>query len=281
MGEYKSKHTGLTVDNAVDKIPTTNPTADSVIVLNASGSPSYKALTDLGGGDVTAAGNNVFTGTNTFQYTHTEMSVPNPPIAYVKIIPKDGIIVDDSDYAVTNSSLSSDGLTVTQYGYTSSFKYGNVMLSAPDGAGNVSIRPESDGVKIITTRYDGKTGNVSIPYNASGTIAFAADVPNTSSFAKLNSVNTFTGQNLFSLGLDASSTIHASMGVRIGGDGIWFDDSSTGNISYTYPSGPGTTTTTNFKLPEKSAGNHTFAMTDDIKIKSATLSGTTLDITLG
>lgn len=48
MSTYKSKHTGERVDNAVTKIPENLPVEDSVIVIGDDGSPSYKAVSEIG-----------------------------------------------------------------------------------------------------------------------------------------------------------------------------------------------------------------------------------------
>lgn len=52
MNEYLSIHSGKRVDDAVSKIPETNPGEDSVVVIQGSGMSYYKAVSDLGGGGV-------------------------------------------------------------------------------------------------------------------------------------------------------------------------------------------------------------------------------------
>ena len=48
MKDYISQHTGLRIDDAIDKIPSANPNSDSVIVINQTGSNStYKPLSGL------------------------------------------------------------------------------------------------------------------------------------------------------------------------------------------------------------------------------------------
>ena len=47
-------------------MPVTAPNEDSLLVYNTSRASSWKKLSELGVGDVTAAGNNTFSGTNTF-----------------------------------------------------------------------------------------------------------------------------------------------------------------------------------------------------------------------
>lgn len=52
-------------------LPLTKPTEDSIAVYTNGLIPSWKKMSEIGGGDVTAAGDNMFTGTNTFKKTLT------------------------------------------------------------------------------------------------------------------------------------------------------------------------------------------------------------------
>ena len=45
---YQSRFTGKQIDNAIGKIPSENPTVDSVIIVNTSGTSIYKPITSLG-----------------------------------------------------------------------------------------------------------------------------------------------------------------------------------------------------------------------------------------
>lgn len=163
-------------------------------------------------GDVTAAGNNTFTGTNTFNNsTGTEFCTSvkafsaSAPLSFIK---------------VTSNNFIKSNMT----GSSSSVQY---TMSLPD---------------------------------KDGTIALTSDIPDVATFAKLAQDNTFTGMtNTF------TNQVNLQGLVRIG------KGNSITNLSST------STGLINVKLPSKAG---TLALTSDIPIKSATLNGTTLSITL-
>lgn len=72
---YQSKFTGKQIDKAIGRIPTEDPTVDSLIVVNASGTSVYKPIISLGSqnikdGSGTSAINQVQDGTTgTFDFT--------------------------------------------------------------------------------------------------------------------------------------------------------------------------------------------------------------------
>ena len=194
-------------------------------------------------GDVTAAGNNTFTGTNTFQ-TETSGNL------YRTLIDQNGVSV--------GGGIGISILTDTTYGYDS-IKRSNV--------------------------HD--TYTYAFP-NKSGTFALTSDIPSTSNFVTLAGTNTFTGNNIFTGDFsrktrDSSGVIYYKESISDQGFtvGVGGTEAAT-NTQAIYGFGSikvtaGAAGTGTLSLPVKTG---TLALTSDIPIKTATLSGTTLSITL-
>lgn len=195
--------------------PETDPTEDSLLVYNTSRASSWKKLSELGVGDVTAAGNNVFAGTNTFglnTYFPNGISLCSsdsaPQVNELYEISKSGLRVmggDTSGILVKFSDLTNVTSTDTtrtipfleqanEFTAANSFIYKNttaalqttIKLDAEDGGitvGSGGIGAIAQYVKISSTGISRKssgasaaTYNYSLP-DASGTLAVTDDIP--------------------------------------------------------------------------------------------------------
>lgn len=216
-------------------MPVAAPTEDSLLVYNTSRASSWKKLSELGVGDVTAAGNNVFTGTNTFSlntYFPNSISLyssgSTPQVNELYEISKSGLRVmggDTSGILVKFSDLTNVASTDTtrtipfleqanEFTAANSFIYKNttaalqttIKLDAEDGGITVGfggIGAIAQYVKISSTGISHKPSgasaavlNYALP-SASGTLALTTDIDGC---AKLASENTFTGTNVFQKG---------------------------------------------------------------------------------
>lgn len=81
---YQSKFTGKQIDKAIGRIPTEDPTVDSLIVVNASGTSVYKPIISLGSQNI-------------------KDGAPTGSLKQLK----------DSDFTLANPNSGRDGLTIT------------------------------------------------------------------------------------------------------------------------------------------------------------------------
>lgn len=216
--------------------PTTAPTEDSLLVYNTSRASSWKKLSELGVGDVTAAGNNVFTGTNTFSlntYFPNGISLyssgSTPQVNELYEISKSGLRVmggDTSGILVKFSDLTNVASTDTtrtipfleqanEFTAANSFIYKNtpaalqttIKLDAEDGGitvGSGGTGAITQYVKISSTGISKKPSgastavlNYDLP-SASGTLALTTDIASAvAGLAERNSSNEFTANNYF------------------------------------------------------------------------------------
>lgn len=198
--------------------------------------------------DITAASNNTFTGTNTFQIEDENGSL------YRTLINKDGV-------SVGGGPAASGILIDVTYGL--------------------------DNIKRL---YGGTTYTYTFP-NKSSMLATMDDIPIAASLAKVSQDNTFTGKNLINTdpvtlgGLNRYKTIDFSNydSIKVGWkqsntlDSNWYNYTRYADgVIYRSATGTGEVPLT---LPVTAAGG-TLALTSDIPIKSASLDGTTLSITL-
>lgn len=198
--------------------------------------------------DITAASNNTFTGTNTFQIEDENGSL------YRTLINKDGV-------SVGGGPAASGILIDVTYGL--------------------------DNIKRL---YGGTTYTYTFP-NKSSMLATMDDIPIAASLAKVSQDNTFTGKNLINTdpvtlgGLNRYKTIDFSNydSIKVGWkqsntlDSNWYNYTRYADgVIYRSATGTGEVSLT---LPVTAAGG-TLALTSDIPIKSASLDGTTLSITL-
>ena len=132
-----------------------------------------------GAGDVTAAGNNIFTGENEFRnYTYDT--------SYF-------CFVDTKEDYLTN-------------GYTTTIKNGSFDISYYENGEGKYWTTYADN-QIINKDID-MEGEVAIKFpKKEGTFALTSDIPDTSSFVTLAGNNTFTGVNTF------TNTIYAKNGI--------------------------------------------------------------------
>ena len=160
-----------------------------------------------GTGDVTAAGNNIFTGENEFRnYTY-----------------------DTSNFCFVNTK--EDYLT---NGYTTTIKNGGFDISYYENGEGKYWTTYADN-QIINKDID-MEGEVVIKFpKKEGTFALTSDIPDTSSFVTLAGDNTFDGTNTF------NNSIYAKNGVVAGDTTNYGANSVTkGSNTYSFPNKSGT-----------------------------------------
>ena len=160
-----------------------------------------------GAGDVTAAGNNIFTGENEFRnYTY-----------------------DTSYFCFVDTK--EDYLTK---GYTTTIKNGGFDISYYENGEGKYWTTYADN-QIITKDID-MEGEVVIKFpKKEGTFALTSDIPDTSSFVTLAGDNTFGGNNTF------NNSIYAKNGVVAGDTTNYGANSVTkGSNTYSFPNKSGT-----------------------------------------
>lgn len=160
-----------------------------------------------GTGDVTAAGNNIFTGENEFRnYTYATSNF---------------CFVDTKEDYLTN-------------GYTTTIKNGGFDISYYENGEGKYWTTYADN-KIINKDID-MEGEVVIKFpKKEGTFALTSDIPDTSSFVTLAGNNTFTGVNTF------NNSIYAKNGVVAGDTTNYGANSVTkGSNTYSFPNKSGT-----------------------------------------
>lgn len=160
-----------------------------------------------GAGDVTAAGNNIFTGENEFRnYTYDT--------SYF-------CFVDTKEDYLTN-------------GYTTTIKNGGFDISYYENGEGKYYTTYADN-QIINKDID-MEGEVAIKFpKKEGTFALTSDIPDTSSFVTLAGDNTFGGTNTF------NNVIYAKNGVVAGDTTNYGANSVTkGSNTYSFPNKSGT-----------------------------------------
>lgn len=160
-----------------------------------------------GAGDVTAAGNNIFTGENEFRnYTYDT--------SYF-------CFVDTKEDYLTN-------------GYTTTIKNGGFDISYYENGEGKYWTTYADN-QIINKDID-MEGEVVIKFpKKEGTFALTSDIPDTSSFVTLAGDNTFGGTNTF------NNSIYAKNGVVAGDTTNYGANSVTkGSNTYSFPNKSGT-----------------------------------------
>ena len=186
-----------------------------------------------GSGDVTAAGNNIFTGENEFRnYTYDT--------SYF-------CFVDTKEDYLTN-------------GYTTTIKNGGFDISYYENGKGKYWTTYADN-QIINKNID-MEGEVVIKFpKKEGTFALTSDIPDTSSFVTLAGDNTFGGTNTF------NNSIYAKNGVVAGDTTNYGANSVTkGSNTYSFPNKSGTFALTS-DIPDTSsfvtlAGDNTFGGTN-------------------
>lgn len=160
-----------------------------------------------GAGDVTAAGNNTFTGENEFKnYTYAT---------------SDFCFVDTKEDYLTN-------------GYTTTIKNGGFDISYYENGEGKYWTTYADN-QIINKDID-MEGEVVIKFpNKEGTFALLSDIPDTSSFVTRAGNNTFTGVNTFNNSLYAKNGVVAEDTTNYGANSI-----RKGPNTYSFPNKSGT-----------------------------------------
>lgn len=258
------------------------------------GNAKYKS--GGGGGDVTAAGTNIFTGTNKFKggntYFMTASGEPNDPITTIDANSvycqttgselgtyyKDNQITHKNftltlPYKAGTIALTSDIPNVSNFVTVDSFMALSNNVVTLDDEQTISGKKTFTGGVQFGTNTVFNNGGIQIPasntfkvmgmYDVSlpsktGTLATTGDIPSTSSFATLSGNNTFTGITSF--------TNTVSCGTIISNSGFIAQNNSSGSTnlaSFNYDSITRTTNSTSYTLtlPTKSG---TIALTSDI-----------------
>lgn len=177
------------------------------VTIDASEDNKKIVISAAGACDVTAAGNNIFTGENEFRnYTYDT---------------SDFCFVDTKEDYLTN-------------GYTTTIKNGGFDIAYYENGEGKYWTTYADN-QIINKDID-MEGEVVIKFpKKEGTFALTSDIPDTSSFVTLAGDNTYTGTNTF------NNVIYAKNGV-VAGDTINYGANSVtkGSNTYSFPNKSGT-----------------------------------------
>ena len=188
------------------------------VTIDASEDNKKIVISAAGAGDVTAAGNNIFTGENEFRnYTYDT---------------SDFCFVDTKEDYLTN-------------GYTTTIKNGGFDIAYYENGEGKYWTTYADN-QIINKDID-MEGEVVIKFpKKKGTFALTSDIPDTSSFVTLAGDNTFGGTNTF------NNVIYAKNGIVAGDTTNYGANSVTkGSNTYSFPNKSGTfaMTTDVIKVP--------------------------------
>lgn len=160
-----------------------------------------------GAGDVTAAGNNIFTGENEFRnYTYATSNF---------------CFVDTKEDYFTN-------------GYTTTIKNGGFDISYYENGEGKYWTTYADN-SIINKDIDMESEVVIKFPKKEGTFALTSDIPDTSSFVTLAGNNTFTGVNTFNNSIYAKNGVVAENTTNYGANSI-----RKGPNTYSFPNKSGT-----------------------------------------
>jgi len=165
-----------------------------------------------GAGDVTAAGNNIFTGENEFRnYTYDT---------------SDLCFVDTKEDYLTN-------------GYTTTIKNGGFDIAYYENGEGKYWTTYADN-QIINKDIDMESEVVIKFPKKEGTFALTSDVPNSDTLAKLGADNTYTGTNTFNNSIYAKNGIVAGDTTNYGANSV-----TKGSNTYSFPNKSGTFAMTN------------------------------------
>ena len=160
-----------------------------------------------GAGDVTAAGNNIFTGENEFRnYTYATSNF---------------CFVDTKEDYLTN-------------GYTTTIKNGGFDIAYYENGEGKYWTTYADN-QIINKDIDMESEVVIKFPKKEGTFALTSDIPDTSSFVTLAGNNTFTGVNTFNNSIYAKNGVVAENTTNYGANSI-----RKGPNTYSFPNKSGT-----------------------------------------
>lgn len=224
---------------------------------------SGKSVSDLegGGGDVTLAGDNTFTGINTFNKTLTCPMGIMSPIIYpgdgnsLTVPKKNGTLATTKDLPEANPTAEGT-VTLTK------LKVGDVVYTIPSGGsgGVTSVTTSGTGNAVTAASISGDT----LTLTKGSTFALITDIPNTNNFVTLSGAQTISG----------AKTLSNHLSLTYGPEGYIDFGNNWKFFGYYMNNGTGTS----FSFP--SGKNGTIALTDDIPIKSATLSDNDTTLTL-
>ena len=159
-----------------------------------------------GAGDVTAAGNNIFTGENEFRnYTYDTSNF---------------CFVDTKEDYLTN-------------GYTTTIKNGGFDISYYENGEGKYWTTYADN-QIINKDIDMESEVVIKFPKKEGTFALTSDVPNSDTLAKLGADNTYTGTNTFNNSIYAKNGIVAGDTTNYGANSV-----TKGSNTYSFPNKSG------------------------------------------
>lgn len=180
------------------------------VTIDASEDNKKIVISAAGGGgtgDVTAAGNNIFTGENEFRnYTYATSNF---------------CFVDTKEDYLTN-------------GYTTTIKNGGFDISYYENGEGKYWTTYADN-SIINKDIDMESEVVIKFPKKEGTFALTSDIPDTSSFVTLAGNNTFTGVNTFNNSIYAKNGVVAENTTNYGANSI-----RKGPNTYSFPNKSGT-----------------------------------------
>lgn len=186
------------------------------VTIDASEDNKKIVISAAGGGgtgDVTAAGNNTFTGENTFK-NDTNISGNIWDTSYI-------YFVDTKDDYMTN-------------GYTTTIKNGGFDIAFyKDGMAEYYTTYTDNGIINKDIDMEGEV-NIKFP-KKEGTFALISDIPDTSSFVTRAGVNTFDGTNTFNNSIYAKNGVVAENTTNYGANSI-----RKGPNTYSFPNKSGT-----------------------------------------
>lgn len=185
------------------------------VTIDASEDKKKIVISAAGGGgtgDVTTAGDNIFTGENEFRnYTYDT---------------SDFCFVDTKEDYLTN-------------GYTTTIKNGGFDIAYYENGERKYWTTYADN-QIINKDID-MEGEVVIKFpKKEGTFALTSDVPNPDTLAKLGADNTYTGTNTFNNSICAKNGIVAGDTTNYGANSV-----TKGSNTYSFPNKSGTFAMTN------------------------------------
>lgn len=213
------------------------------------------------------SGIGIYSGTSGFGFRYTGKDENNNTIELYNVQQDDDNV---TVRLIPNSSSGSSG-NVTLAGnntFTGNNTFNKHIRLAYGPEGYVDF---GNNVKFYGYYWSKNGYSLSVPtLTQNETVALKSEIPNTSNFATLSAANTFTGINTFT----SPNNKFNGITLNSGNDSVNLDAQGFTTIigqrirNFVYPT----------DKPDGSVS--TIATTDDIKIKSASLSGTTLTLTI-
>lgn len=216
MAKYKSRHTGLRIDNAVDKIPNDAPKDESVIVVQTTGTSGYKKISELSPsvkwGDIQGTISNQSDLNNKFIEMDANLTKKQDTLisgTTIKTINNESILgpgnIDlTTDLNIENGTGAS-ALNQVQDGTSGTFDFTDKNPNATALDNTLTGQIEYGGVGAFATSFGGKS-------QASGKRSFAAG---TTTIAKGNYSAAF-GDNSVALGGSSHAEGEVTVAAGVG-----------------------------------------------------------------